>query len=109
MYGSTIGINLVLFMLIFPLLANVNTSSLVTGAVVGIPADSTIKLKVNIPCPGHAPLISEELKTINGVKNIQFGFPNNFDVTFDTSVTSVDKIISLKVFETYKAKIISNN
>ena len=67
LYGSTILINLLLFMVIFPLLANFSGDS-ITGAVVG--EDSFIQLKVNIPCPGHAPLISEEIKTLNGIEGI---------------------------------------
>ncbi len=104
MYGSTIGINLVLFMLIFPMLANVSIAS-PTGSVVsnvgGVDELGSVKLKVDIPCPGHAPLISEELKTIDGVRSIKFSFPNNFDVEYDTSATSLFQIKSLDVFKTY--------
>ncbi|MAG20464.1 hypothetical protein CL618_03465 [archaeon] len=102
MYGSTIGINLVLFMFIFPLLANV--SAMPTGAVVGL--DGGLKLKVKIPCPGHAPLITEELKTIDGVGNVRFSFPNVFDVEYDSSKTTEEEILALEVFETYKATVL---
>ncbi|MFC2142960.1 heavy-metal-associated domain-containing protein [Candidatus Aenigmatarchaeota archaeon] len=108
MYGSTIGINLVLFMLIFPLLANVSAAG-ITGAVVGIGdlADSSlIKLSVDIPCPGHAPLISEELKSIEGVQNIQFSFPNVFDVIYDSTETSKGEMLSLDVFDEYPATVL---
>ncbi|MBR9678483.1 MAG: hypothetical protein GOU97_04305 [Nanoarchaeota archaeon] len=105
MYGSTIGINLILFMVIFPLLANLPASQSITGAVVGVPssARSTLKLSVDIPCPGHAPLISNELKTINGVAGVQFSFPNVFDVTYDSTRTSKQGILALEIFETYPA------
>jgi len=65
MYGSTIGINLVLFFLVFPFLA----SSSITGSVIEseIPGASILRISVDIPCPGHAPLISNEVKTIQGV------------------------------------------
>jgi copper chaperone CopZ len=114
MYGSTIGINLVLFMLIFPLLANVSVvSAEPTGNVIGAIGDSSnlasIKLKVDIPCPGHAPLISNELKTINGVAGIQFSFPNNFDVTYDPAKTSKQEILSLDVFNEYKASVLEES
>jgi len=105
MYGSTIGINLVLFMFIFPLLANV--SAMPTGAVVGL--DGGLKLKVKIPCPGHAPLISEELKTIDGVGNVRFSFPNVFDVEYDSSKTTEEEILALEVFETYKATVLESD
>jgi hypothetical protein len=108
MYGSTIGINLVLFMIIFPLLANVS----LTGAVVfeGNPEDlESVKLSVNIPCPGHAPLISNELKTIGGVIDTRYGFPNNFDVQYDSSETNLEEILSLEVFEEYPARVLENS
>jgi copper chaperone CopZ len=112
MYGSTIGINLVLFMLIFPLLANVSVNPSVTGAVVGIAGSnndlSSLKLKVDIPCPGHAPLISNELKSINGIIDIRFSFPNVFDVKYDSTKTSQQEILSLEVFKTYEATVLDS-
>ncbi|MFH0832350.1 MAG: cation transporter [Candidatus Aenigmatarchaeota archaeon] len=105
MYGSTIGINLVLFMLIFPLLANVSLSA---SGVYAIGADS-IRLEVDIPCPGHAPLISSELKTIDGVTGVQFSFPNIFDVSYDSAKTDRQKMLSLDVFKEYPAKVLSES
>ncbi|MBW2990584.1 hypothetical protein KY348_02670 [Candidatus Woesearchaeota archaeon] len=111
MYGSTIGINLLLFMVIFPLLANVSVASPTGDAVAEIDSGSlaSIKLKVNIPCPGHAPLISNELKTINGVAGIKFSFPNNFDVTYDSSKTSKQEMLSLDVFNSYPATVLEES
>jgi len=119
MYGSTIGINLVLFMLLFPLLANVSAAApaaglsiqSINGAVVQAgPALglASVRLSVDIPCPGHAPLISQELKTIDGISSIQFSFPNNFDVTYDPAKTSKDAMLALSVFKEYPAKVISS-
>jgi len=64
-------------------------------------------LQVNIPCPGHAPLIIGELKTIGGVKAVKFKFPNLFDVGYDPEKTSKEQILSLDVFGTYKATVVS--
>jgi len=112
MYSSTIGINLILFMVIFPLLANVSTMS-TTGAVVGVTGNNndffSLRIKVDIPCPGHAPLISEELKSINGLTGVQFIFPNVFDVKYDSKKTSEQEILSLEVFKTYKANVLNRN
>jgi copper chaperone CopZ len=66
-------------------------------------------LKVKIPCPGHAPLISEELKTIDGVGNVRFSFPNVFDVEYDSSKTTEEEILALEVFETYKATVLESD
>jgi copper ion binding protein len=118
MYGATIGINLVLFLAIFPLLANLDTGSFAdspTGAVAlagsensGL-ADSMLRLQVNIPCPGHAPLISGELKTIEGVTGVRFDFPNFFDVAFDSDKASKEEILALEVFETYPASLVEES
>jgi copper chaperone CopZ len=113
MYGSTIGINLVLFMLIFPMLANVSTVS-ATGAVIGAegfddPGNSLIKMAVDIPCPGHAPLISEELKTVDGVLGVKFSFPNVFDVVYDSVKTSKQDMLSLYVFTEYPATVLEES
>lgn len=110
MYGSTIGINLLLFMLIFPLLANVSVAQPVTGNIlVANNALSSIKLTVDIPCSGHAPLISDELKKIDGVSSVQFSLPNVFDVKYDSSKTSKQQITSLEIFNTYKATVLTES
>jgi copper ion binding protein len=87
LYGSTIGINLLLFMVIFPLMANVSMASPITGGAIAGGNFSTLKLQVDIPCSGHATLISGDLKQISGVVGIQFSLPNIFDVTYDPSKT----------------------
>lgn len=122
MYGSTVGINLVLFLLVFPMLANIDTGSFAenparatalagAGYVTGLmpKADSLLALQVNIPCPGHASLISGELKKIDGVTGVKFNFPNSFDVAFDSGKTSKQEILSLEVFETYPATVVSES
>ena len=114
MYGTTVGINLILFLLIFPLLANIDTGSFAgtsTGAIAlageTLEGNSLLRLQVNIPCPGHAPLISGELKTIEGVTGVRFDFPNFFDVAFDSDNASKEEILGLEVFETYPASLVS--
>lgn len=105
MYGSTIGINLVLFIFIFPFLANI------TGNVSAaeIPGSSVLSISVDIPCPGHAPLISNELITIEGVKGSDYSFPNDFDVYYDPLVTSEKEILSLEVFDEYPATVLDED
>ena len=126
MYGSTVGINLILFFVIFPMLANLDTGSFanttgnaITGNVVltdvnndnvnlQVPEptnDSLLTLQVDIPCPGHAPLISGELKTIQGVTGVRYKSPNYFDVAYDSAQTSKTEILSLEVFDVYPATI----
>jgi hypothetical protein len=121
MYGVTMGVNLLLFLVIFPLLANVSTVSAASsvptaspppGGAAGVGSASTASLasltmKVAIPCSGHAPLISSELKTINGVQAVRFSLPNNFEVTYDPAKTSKDAILSLAVFKEYAPTVLS--
>lgn len=106
MYGSTIGVNLFFFMLIFPMLANfspVDGSPAVPGA-----ETASVKLEVDIPCSGHAALISGELKTIQGIDSVKFLLPNYFLVTYDPSKTSVEEMLSLSVFREFPAKTVSS-
>ncbi|OIO63362.1 hypothetical protein COY26_05270 [Candidatus Woesearchaeota archaeon CG_4_10_14_0_2_um_filter_33_10] len=104
LYGTSIGVNIVLFLVIFPLAANI-TSATSNAALVGI-SPSELTIKVDIPCSGHAPLISEELKTVNGVLGSRFSFPNVFNVNYDSIKTSKQEILALGVFEIYKAEVI---
>ena len=100
LYGLSIGINLLLFLIIFPIAANIASASPTGAAAADL---SQITLKVDIPCPGHAPLISGELQTIEGVQGVRFRFPDYFDVSYD-SKTSKEEILSLGVFNTYLAE-----
>ena len=102
MFGSTVGINIVLFFLVFPFMANI------TGGVVNAASFSTLDISVDIPCPGHAPLISNELKTIEGVAGSEYSFPNDFEVYYDPSLTSEEEILSLDVFDEYPAIILGD-
>ncbi|MFA7690649.1 MAG: cation transporter [Methanofastidiosum sp.] len=106
-YGSTVGINLTLFLIVFPMLANVSASSGGDQATVG--TVEFITLKVNIPCSGHAPLISEELKSINGVQEVKYSTPNTFAVKYDSGRTTKTEILNLTVFREYPATILNES
>jgi hypothetical protein len=108
LYGTTIFTNLLMFMVVFPLLANLNTTPVAAiSAQTPVANLASIKLQVNIPCSGHAPLITDELKKVNGVTNVKFDFPNYFDVSYDPAKTTKEQILSLDVFSTYKASVVS--
>ena len=106
LYGTTILVNLLFFMVIFPVAANLNLSPNLTATNSQNVHLNNLTMEVDIPCSGHAPLITGELKKISGIKEVKFRFPNLFDIKFDPSETQEDKIISLDVFKTYKVKII---
>lgn len=117
LYGTTIFINLLLFMVIFPITANLNSGTNLTATIGDAfrgggesqlsESGSLLTLRVAIPCPGHAPLITGELKKINGVKDVKFRFPNLFDASYDLGPTTKEEILSLNVFNTYKATVIN--
>ncbi len=104
MYGSTIGINLVLFFFLFPLLANMGGAS--ASEIEGY---NKFSISVNIPCPGHASLIINELSMLEGVQGSQFSFPNNFEVYYNSSVVSTEEILSISIFDEYPATRIPSN
>ena len=99
MYGITVGINLVLFFLVFPFTANLASASVSTEGF------SSFEMSVDIPCPGHAPLINTEVEGISGVKKVEYSFPNDFVVYYDSSETSQKEVLSLDVFEEYPATL----
>ena len=102
MYATTVGINLILFFLIFPMTANISGNS------VNVDGLDSVLMEVKIPCPGHAPLITSELKTIEGVAKTEYNFPNKFTVYYDSSQTSIKEILKLDVFSEYPATITGN-
>ena len=66
-----------------------------------------LTLKVSIPCPGHAGIIIGVLKKLGGVIAVEFRMPNLFDVSYDTSKTTQQDILNLKIFQTYAAKTVN--
>jgi len=104
-YGSTVGVNLALFLIVFPMLANVSASS--GGDQTTLGTAEFITLKVNIPCSGHAPLISEELKSIDGVQEVKYSTPNTFAVKYDSGRTNKTEILKLAVFREYPATVLN--
>ena len=122
MYGTTIGINLLFFLVVFPILANVDftrgaaqaasisasvqqLSGVPSQAPAGAGPQMSLTLRVAIPCPGHAPLIMDELKKVAGITAIKYGYPNSFRVTYDPSQCDQGRILALEVFQQFKATV----
>jgi len=87
--------------------AKPNTTANVVDDSAINPNLKTIKLKVNIPCQGHAGLIIAELKEVSGVQSARFISPNIFQVDYDSNQTTESQIISINIFKEYSAKIIN--
>ena len=80
-------------------------SSSPTGNIVSTSSDE-LTLQVDIPCPGHASLITQELYTINGVTNIEYRTGHYFDISYDSTLTNQEEILSLEIFNTYPAQVV---
>jgi len=103
LYGATVLINLLFFLVVFPNLANLNFSKNQLIVLSQNATVSSLTLAVDIPCPGHAPLISGEIKKLPGVQGVVFKFPNLFEVEYDSDVISPEEILDLEIFKAYKA------
>jgi len=102
LYGTTIVVNLLFFFVIFPLTANIETDrTKVMGNAGELGNLREMVLKVKIPCSGHAPLISGELKKITGVYSVTFSFPNKFLIKYNPNQISPDKIFSSEIFKSF--------
>ncbi len=101
MYSTTIIVNVLIFFVVFPAVANINN----TNDLAYNPNLSSIEISAQIPCSGHAPLIIGELKKENGIGAIFFKMPNIFTIKYDPTIISPEKITSLDVFNNYKATI----
>lgn len=108
LYGTTIAVNLLFFFVIFPWAANLGLSKNAGPAVLAEKNNfSTITLEVQIPCSGHAPLISDELKKLPGIGGIEFQLPNRFVVDYDSSRVNPSQITSTDVFKNFPVKIVN--
>lgn len=109
LFGTTIFVNLFFFLVIFPMAGNLGIGRVRNMGVLGEVRDirelRELTIKVRIPCAGHAPLITEELKKIEGVEEVKFANPNQFKVDFDPRKTSVGHILSNEIFKSFPAEI----
>ena len=104
LYISTMFSNLILFLVVFPYAANAvdrnhqsnNTFALQT-------TQSVLHLKTDIPCSGHASLVTDELNQVNGINSVEFVFPDTFLVRYDPHSISESQILSLEIFRTFPA------
>lgn len=103
LYLTTIIVNIFFFFVIFPALANLGNISNSNYGVIG---GNLLTLQVDLPCPGHAYLVTSDLNKLVGVKNVKFRMPNFFDITFDPAFISAQKILNIDVLKIYQGKII---
>ncbi|MFA5109562.1 MAG: hypothetical protein WC458_03390 [Patescibacteria group bacterium] len=61
-------------------------------------------INVQLPCPGHAPLIIDEVRKSGGVETVTFQLPDAFQISYDPQITSPEKLAALEIFKTFKIK-----
>lgn len=98
LFISVLFVNGFLFYGIFPLMTNIST--LGGGEVIANLQE--LKIKVAIPCTGHAPLITDELKKA-GAGEISFSVPDVFDIKFDSQKVSREELLGLVILQEFKA------
>lgn len=107
-YAGTILVNLLMFFVVLPAVANVDFRK-PPRELAGIQDQkgplAELKLSVQIPCSGHASLIIDEIKKNCDVQSVKFSLPDTFDIKYDPKKTTPEQIASLEIFKTYKAII----
>jgi hypothetical protein len=103
LYGTTIFINLIMFLVIFPYATGFvsNHETKITDS-----GNNQLTIQVQIPCSGHAPLIITELQKLNGIGSVKYRIPNLFDVNYDSSKISETNILNAEIFKEFKATLI---
>ncbi|MHB1356505.1 MAG: hypothetical protein ACYCZF_11070 [Anaerolineae bacterium] len=117
LYGTTIAINLLLFLVVFPAVANatprvraqgVPVDGQTVSAPAALPASTRqVVLEVEIPCSGHASLISGDLYLLKGVLVVNYQAPKRFVVDYDSDVVTLEQILGLEIFRSFAAKPVS--
>lgn len=100
LYSVTIITNILVAYLIIP--------ALISGPdrrmEYGVNQLTLASIEVQIPCPGHAPLIIDELEKVSGVKDVSFQAPRTFKVAYNSEETSLDNIKMVEIFKAFKIR-----
>lgn len=105
LYSTTIAINLILFLVVFPAMANWRIGLGGAASLAQISQSSSkLSLEVDIPCSGHSYLIIMELKKNAGVSEVVYKTPDLFDVYYDSNKISKEQILDLEIFQDFKIK-----
>ena len=114
MYGATLVINLLFFLVVFPAVANLDLSPTVSAGSPSVSvgdskltAPQSLVLAVKIPCSGHAPLIMSALKSTPGVLAARYEAPDRFAVTYDPLLVTISDILAQEVFQSFPAKLVN--
>lgn len=101
LYLTMVIVNIFMFFVAFPVIANINSNKVDSRVY-----SSEIILITEIPCSGHSFLIIDEIKKENGIGSVAFKNPNIFKIKYNPDIISLDKIKSLKIFESFQMKVL---
>lgn len=108
LYGTTIAVNLLLFMVVFPAAANsvqAQPAQAVSRAAGETAATRTLEVAVALPCSGHAPLVTDALTSQDGIVHAGYFYPDRFTIEYDPAVLSSEDILQLEIFEEFPAAL----
>lgn len=111
LFSSTIAVNAFFFYFLFPAFTNlqINENNIKENGKDNNKLDGLLVLKVAIPCSGHARLVINELKVVNGIKNVKYTFPDIFEITYDKKEVSKKEIMALDLFKDFPAEVIKED
>lgn len=110
LFGTTIAVNLFLFFVIFPAVANKGTIKNIEDVrgIRDIKGNRIVTLVAKIPCSGHAPLVVGDLRGLKGVREVKFIFPNLFEVSYDQKEIDIGEILKQEIFKTFPVEVKSS-
>jgi hypothetical protein len=97
LFATTIATNLLVAYIIVPAFINKPVKALSQDE-----KQLLIAAEVQIPCPGHAPLVISELEKASGIETVTFKLPRTFEITYNPETTSPQTIAALDIFKTFK-------
>lgn len=101
MYTVTILVNVLMFFVVMPTLANISSNQTINANALS----NVLTIKVDIPCSGHAPLITDELKKLDGINQVNFKSLDTFEIKYNPNKLTPERITALEIFKTYKAVV----
>lgn len=101
LFSLTVLVNLIFIYFIFP--AVIASTSKEEKNISAGQEEATLKVRVQIPCSGHAPLIISEVKKAGGVLAVKYLPQSDFIISYDLNKITEADILSLEVFKNFPA------
>ena len=96
-FGSVILVNIIMFYLVFPFVANINSNAVSDEG-------SIMKLSFELPCSGHVPLVIDELQKVQGIESVKNVGGYSFEVYYNPDLVDKEKILSQNICKEFDAR-----